>query len=67
MDKGHYQVKNPPSVVKECWFYTGKKSSIHIVLKPAFIEIIVNGVKHQVETKIPQINMDLPSIRKCKE
>jgi hypothetical protein len=64
---GHYQVKNLPPGIKECWFYTGKQSSIHIVLNHIDYEILINGYKHKIKLSVPQINMNLPSIRKFKE
>lgn len=66
-DKGHYQVeeKKLPGDVEECWFYTGKQSSIHIVVKPIFVEVFCNGIKQKIEVNVPQINIDLPSIRKA--
>lgn len=68
MDKGHYQIakKDLPKHVEQAWFYTGKESSIHIVLKPAQATVFCNGHKRVVEVELPQINMDLPSIRKAK-
>lgn len=66
MDKGHYHVTKLNPDVKECWFYTGKQSSIHIIANPIFIEKIINGEKYKIEVPIPQFNIDLPSIRKSK-
>jgi hypothetical protein len=66
MNKGHYQVKNLPDGVKECWFYTGKTSSIHIVLKDLQADTVINGIKYKFAVPIKQINMDLPSISKMK-
>lgn len=66
MDKGHYTVTRLPPGIKECWFYTGKQSSIHIVLDDVETEILINDIKYKIQIPIPQINLDLPSIIKAK-
>lgn len=67
MDNSPYQVKKLPIGIKQCWFYTGKGSSIHIVLDDVDTEFLLNGQKHKIKVPIPQINLDLPSIRKAKD
>jgi hypothetical protein len=64
MIKGYYKVKDLPLSVKQCWFYTGKHSSIHIVFNDIEYEIQINGCKHKIKLPIDQINIDLPSIKK---
>ena len=53
------RVKHPALV--DCWFFTGKESSFHFVLKEQIVEL-GNGLSIKVPER--QINIDLPAISK---
>jgi len=48
------------NVIKEGWWYRGKDSSVHIVLKPITKQIYLqNGLAINIQVDVPQINLRL--------